>query len=514
MLPNNIGFTYFVSGILAYIFGSLINTYLKIAPLVGMLLAGVLLRNTKAVQEIPPQISSKLEVIAIAVLLARTGLGISIPCIKKDAKAVLSLGILPCIVDACCGSLVAHFLFGMNVLWSVTLGLGLASTSPGVIVPLALQLKERGLGIDERVSSLCIGALPVDVLIGFVGNSVALGLLFTSKDEHMPAWIPAFVQFGVGVLGGVIMGAIVWYIGKKAGLNCKSRDCEINVMFFTLCLITIAIALFGKANGYSSAVAASTVMLWCSVNNFLDSRMVARVFSVRLKLIWDIIQPFFFSTIGNALDLRAIYPILFGKSLAILVSVETVRFLTTFATVHLIGSRSIKTAIFIAGKWCAKATVQAALANTALDRARMMLNKFHNATVQNAVQVAHAHDMYPTNRTSGENNFSDLKSVLDDVRMGHLILVVYLTAIMIAAPLSAVWVAVMSGRLLNKDSNFEEVVVDGTETPQAYDKIGAVKTMGGNLQPPTLVVADRLSVLERDVFNSPLQTLSIPRLKI
>lgn len=94
-------------------------------PLLGMLLAGFLIRNIPVVNDnvqIKHKWSSALRSIALSVILVRAGLGLDPQALRKLKGVCVRLAMGPCLVEACSSALLAHFLMGLPWQWGFILG--------------------------------------------------------------------------------------------------------------------------------------------------------------------------------------------------------------------------------------------------------------------------------------------------------------------------------------------------------------------------------------------------------
>ena len=129
---------------------------IKLPPLLGMLLVGVMLANVpglKTVGRLDPGWSSVLRSSALTVILIRAGLGLDPANLRRLSLVVLRLAFLPCLAESGVVMLASHYILGLPWLWALLLGFVLAAVSPAVVVPCLLSLQSRGYGVDKgRVS--------------------------------------------------------------------------------------------------------------------------------------------------------------------------------------------------------------------------------------------------------------------------------------------------------------------------------------------------------------------------
>uniref|UniRef100_A0A3B3D8K4 Cation/H+ exchanger domain-containing protein n=1 Tax=Oryzias melastigma TaxID=30732 RepID=A0A3B3D8K4_ORYME len=94
-------------------------------PLLGMLLAGLLLRNvpyiTTAVY-IDTRWSAALRNIALSIILTRAGLGLNPSALQRLKAVCVRVAVGPCTVEASIIAVVSHFLLGLPWVWGFILG--------------------------------------------------------------------------------------------------------------------------------------------------------------------------------------------------------------------------------------------------------------------------------------------------------------------------------------------------------------------------------------------------------
>ncbi|KAJ3402988.1 Sodium/hydrogen exchanger 9B2 [Chytriomyces hyalinus] len=405
MLPGSLGFTLFI-GYICSCFGGWIVSFTGIAPLVGMVFAGVLLRNTGATQGIAPSIvASQIRTIAVAIILARTGMGLSFQALQTERAAILALGLIPSITGALLGTFFAHAIFGFPILWALMFGFGLACTSPAIVAPITLAMQEKGYGNADNLGTILLGALPIDIMVAVVGHSLLMGAIFSEGDKVM-VYMHAPIEIASGIFGGLLLAGIV-FLASKAPTSCAE---EKGIIFALFLSASFSVALIGRIQGYTGSAAMANICLWTSVANLFPVDDVA-IFQTLLKTIWSVAEPLLFSVIGMSLSFKVVDVRTVGLAIAMVLALEVTRLPVTFASMKLVG-RDTKQAMYVAGKWSGKATIQAALATSALDLAK--------ANGRNPEQVA----------------------------MATTLLATYLLSIILMAPAAAIWVQLTQSRLL------------------------------------------------------------------
>lgn len=128
VLPGGNIFGLYTVIVLASFFGFLVRIFplFKFPPLLGMLIAGFLLRNLPGplnfVNNIDRSWSAFLRSVALVVILLRSGLELDPGALKRLKFTVLRLAFGPCIVEAVTVALMARWLLDMPWLWAFQLG--------------------------------------------------------------------------------------------------------------------------------------------------------------------------------------------------------------------------------------------------------------------------------------------------------------------------------------------------------------------------------------------------------
>lgn len=137
ILPPHPFFTLIVLFLLATTLAKILD-YLKVVGLLGMLIAGLVVRNGFFLT-FNPKWSSNIRLIALAIILLSGGLGLKWERLKAAGATTLLLAFVPAPVEAISVAIVSHFILGLPFLWSFMLGFGVAAVSPAVVVPLMIR---------------------------------------------------------------------------------------------------------------------------------------------------------------------------------------------------------------------------------------------------------------------------------------------------------------------------------------------------------------------------------------
>ncbi|XP_040887585.1 sodium/hydrogen exchanger 9B2 isoform X1 [Toxotes jaculatrix] len=332
-------------------------------PLLGMLLAGLVLRNVPYITDavfINTHWSAALRNIALSIILTRAGLGLDPSALRRLKAVCVRVAIGPCVVEACVVAVVSHFLLGLPWVWGFILGFVLAAVSPAVVVPSMLLLQREGYGVEKGIPTLLMAAGSFDDILAITGFSTCLGIAFSTGSTWMNI-LKGLLEVVGGIIAGLILGLF---------LCCfPSKDQEDLVLRRTLMLLGLSMfsVFFSHVIGFAGAGGLCTLVLafLAALGWKTDKAPVAAM----VGRSWDVFQPLLFGLIGAEITIATLSPSTVGLGLACIGVGLVIRLLVTFLLVHF-GGFSLKEKLFIAVAWLPKATVQAAIGSKALDMAR------------------------------------------------------------------------------------------------------------------------------------------------
>lgn len=333
-------------------------------PLLGMMLMGFLLRNIPVVKDavyIDFRWSSSLRNIALAVILARAGLGLDGSALKKLKSVCLRLGVGPCVVEACTVALVSHFLMGLPWVWGFILGFVLGAVSPAVVVPSMLLLQKDGYGLEQGIPTLLMAAGSFDDILAITGFTTCLGVAFATGSTWYNV-LRGTLEVGGGMVAGVLLGTLIRYFPSPDQKHIVMKRSFLVLGLAVFAVFGSSVAGFPGSGGLCSLVLSFVAGLGWSKAKVPVEDVVGRA--------WDVFQPLLFGLIGAEIRVNELDGHTVGLGIASLAIALVVRVLFTFVCVMCSGF-NLKEKIFIALAWLPKATVQAAIGSTALDMARM-----------------------------------------------------------------------------------------------------------------------------------------------
>ncbi|XP_072112658.1 sodium/hydrogen exchanger 9B2-like isoform X1 [Mobula birostris] len=404
-------------------------------PLLGMLLAGFVLRNIPVVSEaiyIDYKWSSSLRSIALAIILTRAGLGLDAKALRKLKAVCLRLAFGPCLVEACVCAVLGHYLLKLPWSWSFILGFVIGAVSPAVVVPCMLLLQKDGYGVEKGIPTLVMAAGSFDDIVAITGFNTCLGIAFSSGSMTSNI-LRGFLEVLIGVAAGAAIGLFLRYFPSK-----DQEDLVMKRSYLLLGLAVFAIFATGLFGFPGSGGLCTIVMAFLAGVGWVDGKGGAEAVTAHA---WAIFQPFLFGLIGAEISVTSLNPYTVGLGITTLIIALVVRILVTFLMVNCSGF-NVKEKFFIALAWIPKATVQAAIGSVALDMARIRNEK-------------------------------------TAVEYGMIVLTVAFLGILNTAPIGAVIIGLLGPRLLQKE---KEQRPENTEESRTILTHGSAQGMENDIE--------------------------------
>ncbi|XP_008579129.1 PREDICTED: mitochondrial sodium/hydrogen exchanger 9B2 [Galeopterus variegatus] len=358
-----------------------IPTLPPLPPLLGMLLAGFLIRNIPVISDnvqIKHKWSSSLRSIALSIILVRAGLGLDSEALKKLKSVCVRLSLGPCLVEACASALLAHFLMGLPWQWGFILGFVLGAVSPAVVVPSMLLLQGGGYGVEKGVPTLLMAAGSFDDILAITGFNTCLGIAFSTGSTVFNV-LKGLLEVAIGVATGSLLGFFIQYFPSSDQRKLVWKRAFLVLGFSVLAVFSSVYFGFPGSGGLCTLVMAFLAGMGWSSKKAEAEKIIA--------VAWDIFQPLLFGLIGAEVSIASLRPETVGLCVATLGIAVLIRILTTFLMVCFAGF-NMKEKIFISFAWLPKATVQAAIGSVALDTARAHEEKQLEAYGMDVLTVA------------------------------------------------------------------------------------------------------------------------------
>lgn len=423
MLPGGAGWALTLLYLCSVLVGKLMALLSKrLPPLLGMLIAGLLLRNIPggAITADVPLLGQSFDwwsrwtrAAALAVIMLRAGLGLDLDKLRKLGLATARLAFLPCLFEALAVAVLSGLLLGLTPAWGGTLGFVLAAVSPAVVVPGMLDLGQRGYGTAKGVPTMVVAAASFDDVLAIAGFGVCLALAAGvevssgagppstvenatanltsaasgSPDEVPLAWLilKAPTELLAGIVFGWLYGVLTAAPASEHALfrhgawtgNLPAPGLGSAVHFRVAVTGALLSVVGGKSIKFSGGGALGALVLGATAGRLWPSDAKKEV-QTHVNNLWATLQPALFGLLGAAVDVASIDPAILGSGLAVVAGALTIRILVT--RLALIGSGLTPSeARLVCVAWLPKATVQAAVGGTALD---MMVENGYGADAE------------------------------------------------------------------------------------------------------------------------------------
>lgn len=326
---------------------------LKLPPILGMLLAGMIL-GPYALNLIDPSImgiSTDLREIALIVILIRAGLSLHVDDLKKVGRPAILLSFVPATIEIIAITVLAPLFFDIDIKTALVMGAIVAAVSPAVVVPRMIKLMESGYGREKRIPHMILASASIDdvyvIVLFYAFLQLAQGDSF-----HIATLINIPISIGLGIVVGILIG----FISQKFFKIFHMRDTikvllifAVGFLFMTLEDVLINIV---PLSGLLAVVA-----FGIAINHFypqLSKRLVKK-----FEKIWVVAEIMLFVLVGALVNLSVLSDV--GLFAVILINIA-VSFRLIGVFMSLIKTKlNAKERLFVAGSYTPKATVQAAI---------------------------------------------------------------------------------------------------------------------------------------------------------
>ena len=422
------------------VLGGKIVELIRLPPLLGMLIVGMLLSNiphVKTVGKLDPSWSSAIRSTALVVILIRAGLGLDPHKLRTLSCMVFRLAFLPCLAESSTVALASHLVLGLPLMWGFMLGFVLSAVSPAVVVPCLLSLQQRGLGVNKGVPTLVIAAASIDDVLAISCFTILLGVIFNPSGDLTRTILQGPLEVVVGILYGVAWGGLAIILPPRPTTGPRL---VLLVGGGLLAVFGLPLLELPGAGPLAVLVMAFIVGLGWRRQGWTDENSGV---TAGLASAWTILQPLLFSLIGAEVDLAKLDLNVLGLGVAVLCIGLVVRLVVSQLAV-LGGDLNLQERIFVSLAWLPKATVQAAIGPLALDQAKKLLS---------ATDSCADHHQGMDLVQSAEPNLEEVCAMIE---YGNIILTVAVSVIIITAPIGAVAILLSGPRLLTLTSTNTE----------------------------------------------------------
>lgn len=335
--------------------GSLIFKKLNLPPLIGMLIAGILIGPNflNLLDTSLLEISSSIRKVALIIILTRAGLGLDLDSLKRNGRPALLLSFIPATFELIAITIFAPMFFNITYLEAAILGTVLAAVSPAVIVPRMLKLKEQGY---KDIPEMILAGASIDDIYVIVLFTTFTGLAL-GNDVSILAYINIPISIILGIIVGIISALILNQLFKHLELVSVMK--VFVVLAFSFILVSIEDGL-NTLITFSSLISIMTIGITLSKINRELTKELSNIYAK----LWIIGEIFLFVLVGAIANLKYAYNIGILALLIIIIGL-LFRMCGTF-TCLLKTKFNHKERLFCMMAYLPKATVQASIGPLAL----------------------------------------------------------------------------------------------------------------------------------------------------
>ena len=332
-----------------------ISLRIGLPPLVGMIGVGILLGPT-ALNVLDPMFllaSPDLRLIALIIILLRSGFSLSKKSLHQVGRHALMLGFLPATCEALLVLMLAPSLLGISSMEAAILGCILAAVSPAVVVPPMIRFIEERRGEGKSIPTMVLAGASLDDVTVIVVYGILISI-YSGKQVNV-AWqvasIPLSILSGVGV--GLVVGVLLVFLFERFDPRATKR---------TLIVVALAILLVSldtRVSGLNIPFAPLIAVMTTGFIILEKRERMAHEISSKLAKIWVFAQIVLFALVGAQVQVGAALDAGL-KGLALIFLALGARSVGTYLCT--IGSNlNCKERLFVVLSYLPKATVQAAI---------------------------------------------------------------------------------------------------------------------------------------------------------
>lgn len=333
-------------------------TKIKLPPLLGMLLTGIVLGPYALglLDESILTISADLRKIALVIILTRAGLNLNFADLKRVGRPAVLMCFVPACFEIIGMVLLAPRFLGITILEAAIMGSVAAAVSPAVIVPKMLKLAEEGYGRQNSIPQMIMAGASVDDVFVIVLFTSFTGLAKTGNFSAAD-FIRIPISIFLGVIGGLLCGLMLYGLFNRAKIRDSAKVLITLSISFLLCVME---ELQGGIWGFSGLIAVMSIGMTIGRKN---PPLAARLSSKYAKL-WVPAELLLFVLVGASVNIT--YAAKAGITvISLIMLVLLFRMLGVFLCMFKTKLTPGET-LFCMIAYCPKATVQAAIGSIPL----------------------------------------------------------------------------------------------------------------------------------------------------
>ena len=197
-----------------------LTNLIKLPSVTAYLLAGILI-GPYCLNLIPRQIVGGMDFladIALAFIAFSTGEFFRLAALKKNGAKVVVITLLEAFAAAALVFVAAHFLLGLNLLFSIVVSALAAATAPASTMMTIRQTGAKGDFVDTLLQVIAL-----DNLVALLTFSIAISVVHAAMNGEAISLLsilqPLGINLGVMLLGGVFGFVMKWLLSKRSQDN-------------------------------------------------------------------------------------------------------------------------------------------------------------------------------------------------------------------------------------------------------------------------------------------------------
>ncbi|WP_408956550.1 cation:proton antiporter [Natroniella sp. ANB-PHB2] len=324
---------------------------INLPPLLGMLLAGILLgpSGLYLLDDNLLNISQEIREIALIIILLRAGLGISKDTIKRIGNTAFKLSFIPVLFEGAIIMFLAIYILNFNWIEAGMLAFIIAAVSPAVVVPSMLKLKEKSYGKEKEIPTLILASASIDDVLAITAFSIFLGIYRSGQVSV----VANLAQIPIKIIGGILLGILLGTILVKLFNLYNTLKTAHKV------IILISTSILANVLGNYLGVASLLAVMAIGYILLEKNEDLANKFSNVLNSLWVPAEIFLFVLIGAAVQIEIAYNAGAIGALIIFIGLSGRIIGVLLATTN--SYLNFKERIFCGVSYLPKATVQAAI---------------------------------------------------------------------------------------------------------------------------------------------------------
>ncbi len=332
-----------------------LSTRIGLPPLVGMIAVGVVL-GPELLNVLDPtllEVSADLRLIALIVILLRSGFNLSKKGLQQVGAHAVLLGFLPATCEALLVFCLAPALLGISSIEAAILGCILAAVSPAVVVPPMIRFIEERRGEKKHIPTMVLAGASLDDVTVIVAYSMLIGIY--GGNQVNIGWQVASIP--LSILSGIAIGLVVGIslVSLFERFNPRATKRALIVVGMSIMLVSLGTFLQRWSIPFAALIGVMTIGFV-----ILEKReKMAHEIASKLGKIWVFAQILLFALVGSQVQIGAAFDAGL-KGLSLIFLALFARSVGTYLCT--VGSNlNTKERLFVVLSYLPKATVQAAI---------------------------------------------------------------------------------------------------------------------------------------------------------